>query len=266
MLKVQRSPVTHVNTANNQDARIEGRVSVRVRIGPYEDRLSLLVMQHQLEGIDIILGTDWMRRRKVQQDFSHEGVVRVLKGGKRLLLLPRTATSEENTAKATLAAIRTQCADNVPQQMISAKRAMRLVKFGARALMLRVCLKPVVSVLVPGAQAEPVKSDVPGVEELLHEFSDVFKELDSLPDERPGIAHSPYQPADPVNPGATQALSFNPQANGREADRFEPGLQGSSRLRSFGNRLRLRFYGLELIKLGYNAPGPLAGLNCSSWD
>ena len=79
-LRVAPAALTSVLTANGQPASIVGRVQLSVTIGAFADTVSLLVMQHQLDEVDIILGCAWMQRRSAVLDF-HEGVVRVWKGG-----------------------------------------------------------------------------------------------------------------------------------------------------------------------------------------
>jgi hypothetical protein len=53
-----------VHTANNEKVHICGRIKVPLASATYTDWVSLLVMPSQLcEGIDILLGADWTKRK-----------------------------------------------------------------------------------------------------------------------------------------------------------------------------------------------------------
>lgn len=183
--------VTHIRMANDDSVRLQGQVTIMLSMGPYTDRVSLLVMPNQLEGVDILLGTDWMQRRGVVQDF-HEGVVRVRKGGKQYpegLLLPRNQTIPAHAVASTVAVMAAQPA-NAKIQGISAKRALRHVKYGAHAILIRVHVTPAAGcIAAAGPESDKPKTVIPGLGDLITEYEDVFKEMEGLPPDR-DVAHS----------------------------------------------------------------------------
>ena len=197
-LPISPAPVASVKTAGGQDSPILGRVNVRVRMGPLVDNVSLLVMEHQLPGVDILLGCAWLERRAAQMDF-HEGVVRVWKGGRargRSYHIARThATAGTTRAVQRVCALLAARDPSGPIRSVKASTALRDVKLGAAAMLVRVCPAPVVATLGLDEGGTHVPPPVPGLTELLAEYEPtVFKELSELPPERE-VSHTiPLQP------------------------------------------------------------------------
>lgn len=99
------SHVTHVYTANNEKVHLRGRIKVPIVSGTYSDVLTLLVIPDQLcEGIDILLGTDWMQRRRVVLDFANNKV-ETWKGGKKHVLTPHRPEPHAAAVQAVVAAL-----------------------------------------------------------------------------------------------------------------------------------------------------------------
>jgi hypothetical protein len=188
----EAAAITQVTVANDQSARIEGSITVHVTIGTYGDTLRLLVMEHQMEGIDMLLGTEWLARRGVIQDF-HEDVVRLSKGGKQHLLVPERS-NRANTAVAAICAMLRAQPEHQAIKTISASRAQKDLRRGARAMLLRAYFTYVEEPAVGAVAADPdgstKREDMPApVRKLVVEFEDVFKEMSELPPERE-VAHS----------------------------------------------------------------------------
>lgn len=187
----ERANITHVRMANDQATRLDGRITVPIRMGTYVDRISLLVMQQQLEGVDVILGTDWMKRRGVGQLYG-DGEFRVLKGKVLHILEPMDSVVKPAMAvQAVAARLAAQSTDRkIP--VVSARRAVRDIRRGARGMFLRIYVSPVaggqIASTQPGA-GHGADVRVEGLSELMVEFNDVFEEMNELPPER-DVAHS----------------------------------------------------------------------------
>lgn len=188
----QPAGITKVRTADDTDAQLLGYVKVHLQIGAYTDRVTLLVMARQLEGVDILLATDWMQARRVDQSFK-DGVVRCWKGGKQFLLRPREQASQKAVQQGVINALQAHPKDKLIKS-ISAKRALRAIAYGATALMVRVQTRPITS--EPGLAAvapQPGEATdgtpAPGVQKLLAAYADVFQDLQGLPPERE-VVHS----------------------------------------------------------------------------
>ncbi len=115
-----------------------GRVTtLKVRLAPgHSEEIVAHVIEEVLDGVDLILGCDWLTRRSARFDFrnstcrfqSERGTV-VLRGH---------TTAAERPLKLSVASIKAA----VQHPPLSAKQAERLIKKGAQAVLVMVSKKP----------------------------------------------------------------------------------------------------------------------------
>ena len=60
----------YVLCAGNQRMAILGSHNIQLRMGSYNQRICTNVVNELMEGVDLILGTSWLRANKVKIDYA----------------------------------------------------------------------------------------------------------------------------------------------------------------------------------------------------
>jgi hypothetical protein len=154
----------------------------------------LIALPGMMRGVDVILGTDWLRTHEAQLDFGRLQCRLTIAGKHKVLHTKRGVPVQASLALATA------LAQSAGQPVLSAKQARKLMRRGAPVYLFLVQCEPVSSALgaaavqteLPGYVAPAVQAEgtVPQSElsSLLAEFADVFQEPVGVPPDR-GIGH-----------------------------------------------------------------------------
>jgi RNase H-like domain found in reverse transcriptase/Reverse transcriptase (RNA-dependent DNA polymerase)/Integrase zinc binding domain/Retroviral aspartyl protease len=224
-LSIRHSDVTHVTVASGATEQLIGEVTLRLKLQRVPLEVRLLVMASgNLPDTEVILGADWLHRKRVILDW-HAGVAKIQKGGKHVSLRP-TPMEQDPAVVGPEAATKAQMERNPellgpdgsaramlgmssagrPRTLISAKATCKAMQRGARAFLVNVrqsdaaasAQAALVSATCAKATTLLTPSGVSGVEGLvkasaitglLKEYEDVFRPLDSMPPKRDS-AHS----------------------------------------------------------------------------
>ena len=76
--------------ADGQPHPLLGEVSIPINMGPFRDTVRLLVMKEGTASANIILGTDWLKRRKARMCWETD-TLSLQRGGNRVSLRPNYA-------------------------------------------------------------------------------------------------------------------------------------------------------------------------------
>lgn len=174
----------HVLTANNQQVQINTEVQGTLRIKNFESRVSLKPLPNMLQGVQVILGSDWLHNNRVQINMGTYTCT-VTQGDKQYMLKPITDKptgpapySIQSCSATAFAKLKNDA------QFLSAKQAKRALKTGCKAWL---CVvqpqlqhKDAFALSLAGA-SEHQKLDLSKIDKLKREFQDVFATLERAP-------------------------------------------------------------------------------------
>ena len=174
-----------VVVANGKVVPLSGSCQVHIRMGKYSDTINALVLPTLVPGIDLILGTAWLRENAASIDY-----------GTGLMTIPRSqrykhpitiradfgpdGDMHEAAVCRALLALSAKRRTAAPPPIITAKQADKLLRRGARALLL--------FVMAEGTKRDIPLPDDPRIRSMVMEYAEVFKPIDSEPPDR-GVAH-----------------------------------------------------------------------------
>lgn len=180
-----------VELADGRQIRSSGKVSIRLRVGTMNDTVVCQVLD--MPGFDIILGDDWMLRRRVHLDFGNRCAFAYTKGKRHTMrsASDRFRSGEEKMKPSKLTGPKAPV-------MLTALQMKRVTRTKQRAFLVRVTESTEQAYKVAAIHEAHDQGLIPQAEldALLSEYSDVFGELDKLPPKRK-IAH-----LIPLEPGA----------------------------------------------------------------
>jgi hypothetical protein len=109
--------VEAVELGDGSSANIIGKCSLRLNLGPFQDRIVGLVLQNFSQHHDIILGDEFLSKHKAKLDYKHQAVV--LYKGNRKFTISLAKTQRLKPAEAP------NKAEPVVLSYLQAKRALK---------------------------------------------------------------------------------------------------------------------------------------------
>lgn len=186
---LQRAGVAHTAVSSNKielaDGRVvnsQGRVSLKIKVGPMQDSVSCQVLD--MPGFDIILGDDWMSLRRVHLDFGTRSAFAYIRG--------KRHTMRSAAAKLPLG----DGKEKPPGLLLTALQVKRVMRKKTRSFLVQVKPSDAVNYKVASA-VEAHAQGVLSTEQLdaiLREYEDVFADLKDLPPERRVTHLIPLEP------------------------------------------------------------------------
>ncbi len=195
----QPANTASVRLANGSEQVLLGQVCMPVQVGPFRDTIRLLVMDAAVPTADILLGADWLRRRKGVQSWEKDTLT-VTKGSQRVYLVPNYAAHRQPAVAQATAC--TASPDEAPElPCLSGKQLVKAMRKQLPSYLMFVQVdkgdpgtpsKGGGAVLQTAEAAVSHPDLVPEgtMSALLTEYADVFKELEGMPQEREGITHT----------------------------------------------------------------------------
>ena len=225
-LKVQPSNTASVRLADGKSQPILGHITIPIRIGPFRDHVRLLVMPTGLHSADVILGTDWLKRRGAQACWHTDTLtLRVQRGGNQTVVLtPNYARNQASPVpgpeQVVQYCLRTICAA-VAVNDLSPKRAAKAIARGAEPYLFLV--RPDDGAALPppppapllaaaSAQQERTTGLVPQakLDALLSKYKSVFDPITGVREEKDAVEHA-ITLVDGAQPPAKRAYRLSPE-------------------------------------------------------
>lgn len=211
----QPSNTASVRLANGQSHPLLGQVNIPISVGSFRDTVRLLVMKEGMASADILLGTDWLARRKARMCWDTDTLT-LRKGGRNTVLRPKY-TQEPSEPVKLMNLVTASLYAATTTEILTAKQASKaIINGGADAFLMLVRpeddphspaelgnpAQMAVSVSAASASTAPANPPddlVPAdqLRTLLDKYKDVFAEVTGLREQDSGVEHTI-----PLVPGA----------------------------------------------------------------
>ena len=128
---------SYVLCAGNQPLHLKGTIELPLRVGSYMQRVEMNVVDELMEGVDLILGTKWLRNNKVKINYAKMNCTIRTFGNARHTVTPLQKGHDYDPEREHVALLARALHQNEQTcEVISPKRAVKALKRGADYLLL----------------------------------------------------------------------------------------------------------------------------------